>query len=496
MSVQEETFDAIEFYYNPPKKLSESQEDYLAKNDKPSLDFIESLYDLSCTDKAKKFLKEQLQVIRRYIEDTHPSLSTSNLEAITYLKSRGMECGREIELAIQYLDGEQQDEFYYRGIGFQNGKNLSIKEAKKLEPLSTPLECFWRESYNVDIYNDDAYFLRFIDWCKIDDFKEIWLNRLIKEYSQLSNNQDISEDIKMLLFNHCRSDYSILLFKDSLLKLLHYYESIYFEQNGDIITCENDFINYQAIAIIVFANIRLKTANLRVIKEGLRILTDNQIKNGGWSVNNKKKNSDLLTSATVIHSLAIAQEPYWQISAKSGIDFIKSEQNVFGGWVSKVLENIPLIVMILDALEIAKGSTKVTFKVEKPIISNKTNVHSDKEEGRDLQIQKNIHRVTHNQLMKEIYKNKFKLGHIKNEEIIEKADKSRKKNGKLNFSELARKFNNVDSETIKSEIMRRNLSYLIDDPKKYVDKKIKYEKCDVCGKSKIIDMNCEHCIPN
>ena len=35
-----------------------------------------------------------------------------------------------------------------------------------------------------------------------------------------------------MIFNHCRSDYSIRLFKDSLLKLLHTYESKYFDKKG------------------------------------------------------------------------------------------------------------------------------------------------------------------------------------------------------------------------------------------------------------------------
>lgn len=327
-------------------------------------------------EKANDYLENYLIEIRDSIHSDHPGIDASELEVFTYLKSRNIDCGREVEIVVfHYWDMESRAFINARSdyCKVDNRiKDLTIEEAESLEPLSTPVINFWNE-YSDNRYSDDSYFLRFIDWWEIDDFNNIWIDRIIKEYNQLGIDKEIPTDLlRIMLFNHCRSDYSLRLLKGSLLKILSKYESIYFDQNSELITYKKDFIDFQAIAIIVFANIRLKTANLRVIKEGLRILTDNQIKNGGWSVNNKKKESDLFTSAVVIHAIAIAQEPYWQITINPCIEWIKSEQDVSGGWTSKVFDRIPLVVMILDALELAKGSTKVTFTIDKLLISDTT----------------------------------------------------------------------------------------------------------------------------
>lgn len=366
-----DSVNILELFASPPTRLSYVQLKALKQKAPDDYKFMLSIKGLSFSEKVNTTLKKHLKSIRNSIENIHPLFLPTEFETITYFKSRGVDCGREAELVVGYLDGEQMDELYYREIGYKNDKKFTIKEAEKHKPLSTPLQNFWR-SEDYDKYNEDAYYLRFIDWCDISDFDEIWINRVIEEYKQLAVLPVIpTETLGDLLFNHCRSDYSIKLLRDSIFNLLEEYESRILDDVESVIKVKTNEINYITIAIILFANCRLNTVKPKIIKKCISILKNSQNANGGWSINNKKKDSDVLTTAIVIHALVISKYPNFATVLNPSIEWIKHKQNVFGIWSSKMLSPRPLTVLILDAIDMAQGKTNVTFLYDKEPVKPK-----------------------------------------------------------------------------------------------------------------------------
>ena len=89
-----------------------------------------------------------------------------------------------------------------------------------------------------------------------------------------------------------------------------------------------------------------------------------------------------------------------------------------------------------------------------------------------------------------------KLGDYSEKDFISRCDKYRHlTSGKLNFKKIAEEEFGVHADTVKNEIIDRKLSWLIDDSAKYVDNEDRYEECNVCGKSKIVDKECPHSHP-
>ena len=83
--------------------------------------------------------------------------------------------------------------------------------------------------------------------------------------------------------------------------------------------------------------------------------------------------------------------------------------------------------------------------------------------NKEMEEDKNLLKVYTNKIKTLKKKTNFKLGSLSNEEIEKLADECRKKNGKLNYTEMGRRLGR-DPKTVKSEIERRNLSYLKNPP--------------------------------
>jgi hypothetical protein len=60
-------------------------------------------------------------------------------------------------------------------------------------------------------------------------------------------------------------------------------------------------------------------------------------------------------------------------------------------------------------------------------------------------------------------KERLKLGNISNNELEQIADQTRKKNGKINYTQMGKRLG-VSKDTIRSTIQLRNLFHLIDSP--------------------------------
>lgn len=109
------------------------------------------------------------------------------------------------------------------------------------------------------------------------------------------------------------------------------------------------------------------------------------------------------------------------------------------------------------------------------------------------------HRVAINkvkELSKKVRKSTRKLVDYSDKEFINRCDKYRHlTSGKLNFKKIAEEEFGVHADTVKNEIINRKLRWLIDDSAKYVDDKVGFEQCKVCGKSKIVNKECPHSHP-
>ncbi len=97
------------------------------------------------------------------------------------------------------------------------------------------------------------------------------------------------------------------------------------------------------------------------------------------------------------------------------------------------------------------------------------------------------------ELVKKVKKRTRKLADYSDKEFIDRCDNYRHRtSGKLNFTKIAEEEFGVHADTVKNEIIKRKLSWIIDDSEKYVDNEERYEECKVCGKSKIVNKKCSH----
>ena len=75
----------------------------------------------------------------------------------------------------------------------------------------------------------------------------------------------------------------------------------------------------------------------------------------------------------------------------------------------------------------------------------------------------NIIRIQNNKIKRLIKRTHFKLGDLSDQNLENIADETRKRNGKINYSAMGRKLG-ISRETIRREINKRSLTYLIEAP--------------------------------
>ena len=100
-----------------------------------------------------------------------------------------------------------------------------------------------------------------------------------------------------------------------------------------------------------------------VLDEALRLLTDSQLKSGGWPTYQDESEPSLLSTCAAIHALAIHRPVGWNVQASRAADWLESQQTEEGFWDIDDGPTVRITVLVLDSIELARGGDQITFKL-------------------------------------------------------------------------------------------------------------------------------------
>lgn len=284
-------------------------------------------------------------------------------EAVAYLVSRGRDpllFSRDIQAhwrsAEQSLlnnsasskrisDGRDRFEFYSRFWNFDDSQELTI----------------------------DGTMLRTVEWCKIRGFDQWWekMGKEIKESSYSGGSHPLA------LFQYARADYAIRTMGDGLRVALDAAETMpsYRKDPWLPSRVETDMNLGCAVptaASIVFAHKRLSKdrGSSDLINRGidsLRNAFDHGI--GAWpSYSGEADKMSIGATAMALHALRLSSNDDWDQFAVPARDWLLSQQHEDGYWrEGGSPDPVWLTVLVLDALELCAGGSRLTFNLDTPM---------------------------------------------------------------------------------------------------------------------------------
>ncbi len=88
---------------------------------------------------------------------------------------------------------------------------------------------------------------------------------------------------------------------------------------------------------------------------------------GGWPAFVEREGFSIEATAIAMHGLALARPPGWQGALEQGARFLRQRQSSYGHWTEPGSpDSVWLTVLVLDALELARGGSQVTFNLQLP----------------------------------------------------------------------------------------------------------------------------------
>jgi len=333
--------------------------------------FVESIQDHNPRAKADKWIAYKASNID----------SSSNLEALVYLRSRGHEHKKEIDqlkFAWRRAAREQIDEsakaFSIDILGTGETKREDRMPAIATGNVSNVsvflLPDFWRGCRIEEALSIDSTMLRTVEWCDIGGFDE-WWERLAKSTSADIIHGEMPSFF--WLFSMSRSDYAIELMNGALERALDAielpsYGEPYPWHNGktwDVKKSANSYVGHLPYAsTVVFANMRLRPSGdySDIVWKAAETLLKTQREDGAWPCWTDDESASVMASAMCIHALALAKPRGWQSCVAKACEWLWSKQERSGNWVDGGFPgSVYLTVLVLDALDLAAGKKLLTF---------------------------------------------------------------------------------------------------------------------------------------
>lgn len=336
-------------------------------------DLVDSIQNLSPLDKAEAWL----QYFAKYTE------ADADLEALVYLVSRGYDCSQHIQRTAtnwrewvnhkienfrraQYYDNFDTDEkTLFR-------KELSYVEASDIQNQpSTFLPNFW-VGYDSQDLSIDATMLRTVEWCDIGGFED-WWQRLADDLYEATIYGGLDPVAGCyFLFNLCRSDYAIQLMHNSLIRDL---EVLEFPENKQQYPWRRtnfradppqtvDHLAYAASVVFVNKRLRPMQSNSKLVEQAIETLMKRQDTAGGWPYLTDNEHISMEATAMAMHALALTKPRGWELALSAASDWLWSTQDRAGCWRDPgAPDAVYLTVLVLDAVELAKGGSRVTFNL-------------------------------------------------------------------------------------------------------------------------------------
>jgi TIR domain len=278
-------------------------------------------------------------------------------EAVVYLVSRGRDASQFSNNILANWQTAERAALDRLAKGFSAGSNLDPFEI---------LSRFW-SFYDSQELTIDATLLRTVEWCKIHSFDRWWekLGKEIKESSYSGGAHPLA------LFDFARADRAIRTMGDGLKIALDAAETGSGIRKDPWLPSPVETRMESGTAVLTAASIVF--AHKRIVKEAktseliargidaLRKSFNHEI--GAWPrFSNDDSKMSVSATAMALHALRLASIEDWSHFAAPAANWLRSQQDEDGYWSENGSPDVVwLTVLVLDALELASGGTKVTF---------------------------------------------------------------------------------------------------------------------------------------
>lgn len=329
------------------------------------------------------FLIKAENYLEKYICST-AELSFGDQEALIYLQSRSFKCDTQVRELIQRWRtyAENEIRLYAHGheiVGDGKAKRIGIKslsDASDIERWPTSfLRNFWgghdREEHIID-----ATMLRTVEWCRIGGF-DAWCRRWAKQTADEIAHSGVEQgpEAAVWLFNLCRSDYAIDLLGNTIGTALW---AVQIQTENDRkpwtqFDLSQSGIKYEmctaVAASIVFCAARLgkDLCDSTILSSAEDFLLKSQLGNGSWPFWCSDDQGSIEATALSTHALALSKPRGWEHAVTCASEWLKAQQTQFGYWYESSASGFEvfLTVLVLDALELAKGGDTVSFNLQR-----------------------------------------------------------------------------------------------------------------------------------
>lgn len=373
-------------------KIVEDNKQFHASAQRGDDEFVLSVEDLPSLPRAEAWLRYVVKQDTNYY---------STQEAIVYLISRGNDCKNAIENIKRTWKNDEKHAIeicmreipvidVYTGETKRIGrKKISFEEASDVLNQSIyRLSDFWPAPDGFEA-SANATMLRTVEWCNIGGFNDWWLRLANTDYEMIVQGGVDAIPASSYLFDLCRSDFAIDLMSKSLIKML---DAIELPESRQVhpwrrhMWTEPPIVvdHFSYVATIIFANLRLHTKDYdsELLDKAAEVLLRNQETNNGyWQRLSNENVPAIETTAMAIHALALYKPRGWELAVSTARDWLLSVQDRSGCWIDySCPDSVYLTVLVLDAIELAEGGSKVTFNLE----NHRTIKGTDKDELLDI----------------------------------------------------------------------------------------------------------------
>jgi hypothetical protein len=325
--------------------------------------FLGTARDLPSLERAEAWLRHVIE---------HPD-NDGDLEALVYLVSRGYDCGKYISRTVAEWKEAELNRIQENASELKTPNYLVDDIANSSSYL---LRDFWtcHRSQEDAI---DATMLRTVEWCGIGGF-EPWWQRVAKSAREMVLKGGV-EPLRACfwLFNMCRSPYAIHLMPRVLDRCLEGIEFndefqrvpwIHSVDRGEIQNRRLGRIEhiYHA-ASIAACDTMLSSCNINTSKEwtesAARALQKHQLGSGAWAYWADSIDPSVEVTAVAVHALCLVQPTGYSRNCSDAVAWLLTQQDLGGFWrESACPDPAYLTVLVLDAIALASGENKATFR--------------------------------------------------------------------------------------------------------------------------------------
>ena len=244
---------------------------------------------------------------------------------------------------------------------------------------SVVLGNFWPTSLEQEV-TIDATMLRAVEWAGVGGF-DMWWERLAKELKEGIAHGGIGDILAAYhFFSLCRSDFAIRLLGEASETYLWSLTVGKLDPNSPwrvYLDTRDGREQKESVAVasaIVFGAQRInsKLISRELLDRAARFLRSSQDGCGAWTAWDNSTKHDIESTAMATHALSLAKPTGWEVAVQNAAAWLKKQQDSLGYWADKGCPDVVwATVLVLDAIELASGGSRVTFKLSVDDVTEK-----------------------------------------------------------------------------------------------------------------------------